>query len=84
MKTRGLRCAGGVACTVEKINAYMSGEGKTAKERKEFEVIGAVMWVIHMRTELRYGSLAISSVTSSFWQERGETGVQVYQEDVLQ
>jgi hypothetical protein len=28
--------------------------------------------------------LAISSVTSSFFQERGETGVRVYQEDVLQ
>jgi hypothetical protein len=28
--------------------------------------------------------LAISSVTSSFLQERGETGVRVYQEDVLQ
>jgi hypothetical protein len=28
--------------------------------------------------------LAISSVTSSFLQERGETGVQVYQEDMLQ
>ena len=79
MKPKGLRFAGGgVAYGVENINAYVCGEGKTAKERKDFEVVGAVGWVIHKRTDLRYIGLAISSITS-FLKERGETGVRVYQ-----
>jgi hypothetical protein len=56
----------------------MFGEGKTAKEINDFEVTGAVVWVIHKGTGLRYIGLAIRSVTTfSFFQERGETGVRV-------
>ena len=39
---------GGVACRVEKINPCMFGEGKTAKEINDFEVIG-VGWVIRTK-----------------------------------
>jgi hypothetical protein len=57
MKRRGLGYLVGAACRVEKINAYMFGEGKTAKEINDFEVTGAVGWVIHKGTDLRYTGL---------------------------
>jgi len=54
MKLRGLRVAGVVACRVEEINTYSFGEGKFAKERKDFELIGVDVWVLRTRTDLRY------------------------------
>jgi hypothetical protein len=63
----------------------MYEEEKTAKERKDLEVIGAVGSVKHKRTDFRYVGLAIRSVTTpSFLQERFETGFRVYQKDMLQ